>query len=75
MWNPVIGLKIMESMGIKPQTSPRACKAFAKSALPTHHALLLVIYVVLNIFELELLFKFHRAPWSLKPSLIEVMLK
>jgi hypothetical protein len=42
----VVGLKVMESVGIEPQTSPHACKVFEKSALPMHHTMCLVIYVV-----------------------------
>jgi hypothetical protein len=64
----VVGLKVMESMGIKPQTSP-PCKAFAKSALPMRHHSSSYYVMVLNILKFELMYGWHGGPgWGLAPA-------
>jgi hypothetical protein len=64
----VVGLKFMESVGIEPQTSPPV-QTFAKSALPTYHIVLLVKYMVLNIFKFKLFNSWRGGSgWGLAPT-------
>jgi hypothetical protein len=61
-------LKYYGVRGDRTPDLPHRGKVFAKSALPTHHTMCLVIYMTLFIFELECIMCWGASGLGLSPS-------
>jgi hypothetical protein len=57
----VVGLKVMESVGIEPQTSP-PYKYFANLALPMQHHSSSYYVMVLKLLKFELMYGWREGP-------------